>query len=95
MGVAFTGPKPNAKVKRKFTVKVKVTNFKLAPKAVGKAPQPGKGHIHFSLDGGKYDFPRYSAPNGKLADKYGTAGKYSEAFKPTITYRKIPRASTR
>jgi hypothetical protein len=91
IAVGFVKPKPNAKVKRKFTAKVKLTNFKIDPKAVGKAPQPGKGHLHFSLDGGKFDFPKYSGPNGKMAKKLGAAGTYSPALKPTITYKAIPK----
>lgn len=91
IAVRFTKPKANAKVGRKFTAKVALTNFRLNAKAIGKAPKPGEGHLHFSLDGGKFDFPKYSGANGKMANKIGAAGKYSPAVKPTITYRGIPK----
>src|SRR3954447_9306565 len=67
VGVAFKKPKPNSKVGPKFTAVVTLSNFKLDPKAVGKKPALGKGHLHFSLDGGKFDYPKYSGENGKLA----------------------------
>jgi len=56
----------------------------------GRAPAPGVGHLQFSLDGGKYDFRQYSGAAGKLAKRYGVAGKYSLALGPGLTYRRIP-----
>src|SRR5919199_3101067 len=91
IGVAFKKPKPNSKVGSKFTAVVTLSNFTLDPKDVGKKPQLGKGHLHFSLDGGKFDFPKYSGANGKLAAKLGVTGKYSPSVKPQITYKKIPK----
>ena len=91
IGVAFKKPKPNSKVGSKFTAVVKLANFKLDPKDVGKKPQLGKGHLHFSLDGGKFDFPKYSGANGKLAKKLGVTGKYSPSVEPKITYKGIPK----
>ncbi|MFL5821374.1 MAG: hypothetical protein ACJ76S_11905 [Solirubrobacteraceae bacterium] len=70
---------------------VKVTGFKLDAAAVGKAPKKGQGHLHFSMDGGKYDLPKYSGPNGKLAVKLGVQGKYSPSVTPTITYKGLPK----
>ena len=91
IAVAFTAPKPNAKSGKKVTAKVKLTNFQLDPKDVGKKPKPGKGHLHFSMDDGKYDFPKYSGANGKLAKKLGVQGKYSPSVTPTITYSGLPK----
>lgn len=91
IGVAFKKPKPNASVGSKFTAEVTLSNFKLDPKDVGQKPQLGKGHLHFSLDGGKFDFPKYSGANGKLAAKLGVTGKYSPSVTPQITYQGIPK----
>src|SRR5439155_1776520 len=71
-------------------VKVQHSNFKLAPNQVGKPAKQGEGHLHFALDEGKYDFPKYSGANGKLAVKLGVQGKYSPSVTPSITYKKLP-----
>src|SRR4051812_24138018 len=63
IGVAFEKPKPDKKVGQKFTAVVKLSNFELDPKNVGKKPKLGKGHLHFSLDDGKFDYPKYSGAN--------------------------------
>ncbi len=73
------------------TVTVKTRNFTIDTKNVGKKPKANRGHQHFQMDGGKYDFPKYSGANGKLAVKLGVAGTYSPAVKPTITYRNLPK----
>ncbi|HKP91503.1 MAG TPA: hypothetical protein VJT75_16170 [Thermoleophilaceae bacterium] len=91
VGVAFTKPKADSKVGPKFTATVTLSNFELDPKDVGKQPKLGKGHLHFSLDGGKFDFPKYSGENGKLAKKLGVTGKYSPSVEPKITYQDIPK----
>jgi hypothetical protein len=91
IGVAFEKPKPNSKVGPKFTAKIKLSNFQLDPKAVGQKPELGKGHVHFSLDGGKFDYPKYSGENGKLAKKLGVTGKYSPSVTSEITYKGIPK----
>jgi hypothetical protein len=75
------------------TFHVSLKNFTIDPQDVGKQPIAGKGHLHFSMDHGKYDFPKYSGANGKLAVTLGTQGKYSPAVKPTITYRHLPKGS--
>jgi hypothetical protein len=91
-GVSFVKPKPNSTAKGgKLAATVKLTNFTLDPKDVGKAPKPGKGHLHFSVDGGKYDFPKYSGPNGQLAKKLGVTGKYSPSVTNSITYKNLPK----
>jgi hypothetical protein len=91
IGVAFEKPKPDKTVGSKFTAVVKLSNFELDPKDVGKKPALGKGHLHFSLDGGKFDYPKYSGANGKLAKKLGVTGKYSPSVEPKITYKDIPK----
>lgn len=69
---------------------MKLSNFQLAPTEVGKQAKEGHGHLHFALDEGKYDKPKYSGANGKLAVKLGVQGKYSPSVEPTITYKNLP-----
>jgi hypothetical protein len=88
-------PKPTVNLKvvdsgSGFKVAVALNHFQIAPKLVGQAPVPGKGHLHFMLDGGKFDYPRYSGPNGALAKKLGVAGSYSPAVMPEIAYSHLP-----
>ena len=89
--VTFVAPKDGATVTGTVKVKVKVTGFKLAPQAVGQPPMQGEGHLHFSMDGGKFDHPKYSGANGQLAVKLGVDGKYSPSVTPTITYKGLPK----
>jgi plastocyanin len=89
--VSFVSPAAGASVSGPVKVKVKVKNFTLDAAAVGKKPQKGHGHLHFSMDGGKYDQPKYSGANGKLAVKLGVNGKYSPSVTPTITYTGLPK----
>jgi len=42
------------------------------------------------LVGKSFDFPRYSGPNGELAERIGTSGSYSPATRPEIYYRELP-----
>lgn len=42
------------------------------------------------LKGASFDFPRYSGPNGILAEQIGSAGSYSPATRPEIFYRGLP-----
>jgi hypothetical protein len=42
------------------------------------------------LVGASFDFPRYSGPNGVLAERIGTAGSYSPATRPEIYYHGLP-----
>ncbi|HEX4760069.1 MAG TPA: hypothetical protein VH256_04675 [Thermoleophilaceae bacterium] len=71
-------------------VGVKLGHFKIAPTMVGKAPVPGMGHLHFMLDGGKFDTPRYAGANGRLGQQLGVAGTYSPAIAPHIAYSHLP-----
>jgi len=89
--VEFTEPDANTTEGSKgVRAEVKITDFKLDAASVGKAGKKGSGHLHFSLDGGKFDKPRYSGENGKLAVKLGTDGKYSPAAEPRIIYQDLP-----
>lgn len=42
------------------------------------------------LVGASFDFPRYSGPNGVLAERIGTAGSYSPGTRPEIFYHDLP-----
>jgi hypothetical protein len=89
--IRFVKPDPGAGLSDPVRVRVALTHFQLAPQAVGQAPRPNQGHLHFKMDGGKFDFPKYSGPNGLIAKKLGVTGHYSPALTPTITYRHLPR----
>lgn len=41
------------------------------------------------LVGASFDFPRYSGPNGVLAERIGSVGSYSPATRPEIFYRDL------
>jgi len=93
--VSFVEPKKGSAVAGDVTAKVKLTGFTLDPNAVGKKPEKGHGHLHFSMDDGKFDQPKYSGANGKLAVKLGVNGKYSPSVTPTITYKGLPKGKHR
>jgi hypothetical protein len=87
---AFSSPADGDTVSSRFIAKVDLQNFQIDAKNVGKAKADGNGHLHFSLDNGKFDKPKYSGPNGDLAVQLGVDGKYSPATEPQITYSDIP-----
>jgi hypothetical protein len=89
-GVRFVTPMNGAKTGHAVTFAVKLSTFKICATCVGKANTSGKGHLHFSMDKGKFDYPKYSGANGKLAVQLGIAGKYSPAVLPKITYWHLP-----
>lgn len=74
-------------------VKVATKNFTVSADGVGKANKRNTGHVHFSMDGGKYDHPRYSGANGKLAKQLGVQGKYSPSVNNRVTYRNLPEGA--
>ena len=88
--VEIVQPKDGDTTSGTVKVKVKLADFQLDPKAVGKANEEGYGHLHFSMDEGKFDKPKYSGENGKLAVKLGVDGKYSPSVTDSITYKGIP-----
>src|SRR5215211_5305457 len=73
------------------TVTVKTRGFMLDPDHVGMTPMAGHGHEHFQMDGGKYDFPKYSGANGRLAKQLGVQGKYSPSVTNKVTYKGLPK----
>lgn len=79
--VRFKGPSV-VRSNGSFNTAVVLGHFHIAANMVGKAPVPGMGHLHFILAGGKFDYPRYSGPNGMLGKKLGVAGAYSPAVAP-------------
>ena len=42
------------------------------------------------LVGASFDYPRYSGPNGVLAERIGSAGSYSPGTRPEIFYHGLP-----
>jgi hypothetical protein len=77
------------------TVAIKTKNFRIAAMNVGGRNQGGQGHEHFALDGGRYDFPRYSGANGKIARQLGVAGQYSPSLNDKVVYRGLPKGRHR
>jgi hypothetical protein len=73
------------------TAEVDLEGFQIDAMNVGMANSPNTGHLHFSLDGGKFDTPKYSGANGELAVQLGTDGQYSPATEETITYENLPK----
>jgi hypothetical protein len=88
--IKFVTPKNGSTATGSVKATVALSNFKIAPQAVGQAPRPGEGHLHFKMDEGKYDFPKYSGKNGLIAKQLGVTGHYSPALAPEITYRNLP-----
>jgi hypothetical protein len=89
--VKFVTPTQGSTKGSTVTATVKLTDFKLDAKDVGKMKAAHMGHLHFQMDGGKYDYPKYSGANGRLAAKLGIAGKYSPSVTPSITYMHLPK----
>ncbi len=42
------------------------------------------------LSGRSFDYPRYSGPNGVLAERIGSTGSYSPGTRPEIFYHGLP-----
>ena len=76
---------------KKVTVTVKTKGFRIDADGVGGKPKSGRGHEHFQMDGGKYDYPKYSGANGKLAVQLGVQGKYSPSVTNAVTYKGLPK----
>ncbi len=88
--VSFVTPKEASTVGSTVVARVRLTHFTLAPNKVGQAAKQGEGHLHFSMDQGKFDNPRHSGANGREAVKLGVQGKYSPSVKPVIVYTSLP-----
>src|SRR4051812_28342426 len=93
--IRFTTPTAGAQTPSTVTFRVALKNFSLDPADVGKRNKARKGHLHFQMDGGKLDYPKYSGPNGKLATTLGIAGTYSPSIAPVITYSHLPAGKHR
>jgi plastocyanin len=88
--VSFVSPTNGETAGDSVTAEVELDGFEIDALNVGKVNEPNKGHLHFSLDGGKYDYPKYSGANGELAVQLGVEGMYSPATEPKITYSGLP-----
>jgi hypothetical protein len=89
--VTFVSPTDGAMTGNEVTAEVDLEGFQIDAANVGMANTPDAGHLHFSLDGGKFDTPKYSGANGKLAVQLGVDGQYSPSTEPTITYSGLPK----
>ena len=58
------------------------------PQKLAKAVNSPLGNER--LKGKSMDFPEHSGPNGILAERLGTEGKYSPATRPQIFYHQLP-----
>ena len=88
--ISFVEPSDGAMTGDTVTANVELEGFQIDPAEVGMANHEGTGHLHFSMDDGKFDTPKYSGANGKLAVQLGVDGMYSPATEPTITYTGLP-----
>jgi hypothetical protein len=89
--VSFAEPTDGATVGEPVTAEVELEGFGINADEVGMENVEGEGHLHFSMDGGKYDTPEYSGANGELAKQLGVDGQYSPSTEPTITYEGLPK----
>lgn len=88
--VSFTSPTEGETISGPIRARIAINGFEIDAENVGKKVEEGKGHLHFSLDDGKFDKPKHSGANGQLAVKLGVDGRYSPAVAPEITYRNVP-----
>jgi NitT/TauT family transport system substrate-binding protein len=91
----FVRPKNGSVTPKHVTFRVSAQNIKLVASEIGKANVASHGYLQFAMDGGKFDTPRYSGPNGRLAATMRVAGKYSPSAVRYITYRNLPRGKHR
>ena len=89
--VTFVSPADGETTGDTVTAEVELEGFQIDAASVGMANSSDTGHLHFSLDGGEYDTPKYSGANGKLAVQLGVDGQYSPSTEPTITYEGLPK----
>jgi hypothetical protein len=89
--VTFVTPEDGATEGDEVTAEVEIEGFEIEADQVGKESVEGQGHLHFSMDEGKYDNSKYSGANGKLAEQLGVDGQYSPSTEPTITYTGLPK----
>jgi hypothetical protein len=89
--VSFAEPTDGAAVGDPVTAEVELEGFTINADEVGMDNVEGEGHLHFSMDGGKYDKPQFSGANGELAVQLGVDGEYSPSTEETITYEGLPK----
>ena len=88
--ITILTPAPGSEQSRAITARVAVHHFALVKATASTKPHAGHGHLHFILDGGRYDEPQFSGVNGQMALRLAANGYYSPAYKPSITYKHIP-----
>jgi len=88
--VEFIAPTDDNGLDNTVTAVVAIEGFEIDPEALGGPNEDGVGHLRFTMDRGRFDFPAYSGANGRLARWLGVAGQYSPATEPRITYRDLP-----
>lgn len=89
--IKITDPEEGSVVDGKeIKVTLNVSGFELDEQAFGQQAEQGRGHLHFSLDGGRFDDPQHSGENGDLAKEISSVGRYSPAVEDQITYTGIP-----
>jgi len=70
--VQIAAPTAGSKQPSTFTARIRVSGFHVIG---GQGPRrQGYGHLHFVLDRGRYDQPRYAGANGQLALRLGVNG---------------------
>src|SRR5687767_10672724 len=57
--VSFVEPTDGATTSDKVTAEVELDGFDINAEEVGMAARAGEGHLHFSMDEGEYDHPKY------------------------------------
>ena len=88
--VKFLNPIAGSQQRTRFTARVAVHRFLLQRAPASANPVTGHGHLHFILDGGRYDQPQFSGANGRAALNLAVNGYYSPAATSMITYEHIP-----
>lgn len=89
--VSFVAPEDGSTQSDEVSAEAEFSGFEINADTVGEDPVEGEGHLHFAMDEGKYDYPKYSGANGELAEELGVDGKYSPSVEPTITYTGLPK----
>lgn len=83
--VSFVSPADGETTGDTVTAEVEIDGFEIDAANVGMASEEGRGPLPVALDGGEFDYPKYSGANGKLAEQLSVDGMYSPATEPTIT----------
>jgi hypothetical protein len=90
--VRFLAPSPDVAVSSTFSARVSIAGFHIMRRQDASS-QLRDGHLGFALDDGRFDQPRYSGTNGRMALRFGVNGFYSPAYAPGITYMHIPKGT--